>query len=296
MNFYSLQSLSPSLIIGFLLAGVFVEAFKKWKISCFRHEDISSDNLIPESADDLLHEPEQVEIIKPIVGRSNWRTNLRMVSNALFRAIGKPWTVPWTAETILQQVIPHVQRPGSVQSSNRRDRRSRRNINPPPLPIPIPASASRLVQVQVQAERPVDILIGCFLFPFVNRLSQFNLGILPILPSTPVALSSVEQSIMARDPGFSFAFFDQVLAFVVLDLEDGAVDFSRGCDGCDLRAVEEPFTVYAAVQPVEWFRVLGFDEMKQKREMCNMRFIPWMLEHRGDKNQEKVYIGYEIHM
>ncbi|PKI56891.1 hypothetical protein CRG98_022720 [Punica granatum] len=38
------------------------------------------------------------------------------------------------------------------------------------------------------------------MFPLVNRLSQFNLDILPLLPSTPLTLSSVEQSILARDP------------------------------------------------------------------------------------------------
>lgn len=46
----------------------------------------------------------------------------------------------------------------------------------------------------------LDVILGCLMFPLVNRLSQFNLDILPLLPSTPVTLSSVEQSIMARDP------------------------------------------------------------------------------------------------
>ncbi|KAF2297883.1 hypothetical protein GH714_004716 [Hevea brasiliensis] len=45
-----------------------------------------------------------------------------------------------------------------------------------------------------------DVALGCFMFPLVNRLSQFNLSLLPILPSTPVTMSSVEQSIAARDP------------------------------------------------------------------------------------------------
>lgn len=47
----------------------------------------------------------------------------------------------------------------------------------------------------------LDVIIGCFMFPFVNRLSQLNLNLLPLPPtSSPVSLSSVEQSIMARDP------------------------------------------------------------------------------------------------
>ena len=45
-----------------------------------------------------------------------------------------------------------------------------------------------------------DVVLGCLMFPLVNRLSQFNLNLLPLMPSTPVTLSSVEQSILARDP------------------------------------------------------------------------------------------------
>ncbi|MBA0709293.1 hypothetical protein Golax_024331 [Gossypium laxum] len=45
-----------------------------------------------------------------------------------------------------------------------------------------------------------DVALGCLMFPFVNQLSQFNLTLLPLMPSTPVTLSSVEQSILARDP------------------------------------------------------------------------------------------------
>lgn len=46
----------------------------------------------------------------------------------------------------------------------------------------------------------LDVVLGCLMFPLVNRLSQFNLNLLPLMPSGPVTLSSVEQSIMARDP------------------------------------------------------------------------------------------------
>lgn len=46
----------------------------------------------------------------------------------------------------------------------------------------------------------VDVTLGCLMFPLVNWLSQFNLKLLPLLPSSPVTLSNIEQSIMARDP------------------------------------------------------------------------------------------------
>lgn len=45
-----------------------------------------------------------------------------------------------------------------------------------------------------------DVVLGCLMFPLVNQLSQLNLNLLPTIPSTPVAVSSVEQSIIARDP------------------------------------------------------------------------------------------------
>ena len=46
----------------------------------------------------------------------------------------------------------------------------------------------------------IDVVLGCLMFPLVNRLSQFNLNLSPLLPTTPVTISSVEQSILARDP------------------------------------------------------------------------------------------------
>lgn len=48
---------------------------------------------------------------------------------------------------------------------------------------------------------PFDVLLGCLLFPLVNLLSQININIVPVLPASPsIGISSVEQSIVARDP------------------------------------------------------------------------------------------------
>lgn len=46
----------------------------------------------------------------------------------------------------------------------------------------------------------LDVGLGCLLFPIVNFLSQININLIPILTSPPVGVSSVEQSIIARDP------------------------------------------------------------------------------------------------
>nr|XP_025676333.1 uncharacterized protein LOC112776394 isoform X2 [Arachis hypogaea] len=45
-----------------------------------------------------------------------------------------------------------------------------------------------------------DVSLGCLMFPVINHLSQVNLNLLPVLQSSPVTVSSVEQSIVARDP------------------------------------------------------------------------------------------------
>ncbi|KAL3635637.1 hypothetical protein CASFOL_020184 [Castilleja foliolosa] len=136
----------------------------KWKISCFRHEELSSGTSNPESADELLHESEAAEANKPIVKRNNWATSLRKVKDALFSAMDKPWTVyhglqrPYYRLTLLWVVsfwfvgswmIPfgaHIsgfskesltsQRTSFVQPPNRCNRRPRRNLNPPPMLIP----------------------------------------------------------------------------------------------------------------------------------------------------------------
>ncbi|KAL6556427.1 hypothetical protein OROGR_005715 [Orobanche gracilis] len=210
---------------------------KKSKISCFRNEDFPSGSPNIESVDELLHEPEKAEINKPTAGRSNWATILRKVADALFRAIGKPWTVPWTAETILQVTLLWVvsfSLLGSwmipfgvyITGFSKESLTFRgqalfsllTDITEGLAGIlilhrclsrfkPLPSDWFRF---SLKGNWIVDVLLGCFLFPLVNRLSQLNLDILPVLPSTPVTLSSVEQSIMARDP-VAMALYAMVL-------------------------------------------------------------------------------------
>ncbi|KAL3844533.1 hypothetical protein ACJIZ3_001936 [Penstemon smallii] len=198
---------------------------KKWKISCFRHEESSgTPNLEP--AEEILHESEKSEINKPTVGKRKWSTSLREVVDA-FRVIGKPWTVPWTAETILQVTLLWVMSFWFVGSWMIPFGAHIVGFNKESLTFRGQALFSLLTDVTeglagililyrcLSRFRPLtsdwfkfslkgnwifDVLLGCLMFPLVNRLSQFNLDLLPILPPTPVTLSSVEQSIMARDP------------------------------------------------------------------------------------------------
>ncbi|XP_066371024.1 uncharacterized protein [Miscanthus floridulus] len=46
----------------------------------------------------------------------------------------------------------------------------------------------------------LDVAFGCLLFPLVNLLSHINISIVPMSPGPVVGVSSVEQSIVARDP------------------------------------------------------------------------------------------------
>ncbi|KAH1191223.1 putative membrane peptidase YdiL [Glycine max] len=53
---------------------------------------------------------------------------------------------------------------------------------------------------EVKGKWQFDVGLGCLMFPLINQLSQMNLNLLPVLQYTPVTISSVEQSIVARDP------------------------------------------------------------------------------------------------
>ncbi|KAG8375046.1 hypothetical protein BUALT_Bualt10G0059000 [Buddleja alternifolia] len=200
---------------------------KKWKIPCFRHEEFSSGKPNPESSEEILHEPENAKINKSNAERRNKATSNKEVVDELFRVLGKRWTVPWTAETILQVTLLWIMSfwfvglwmipfgahivglkkesltfRGQALFSLLTDvteglagililRRCLSRFRPLP---------PDWFKFSLKGDWPINVLLGCLMFPLVNRLSHFNLDLLPILPSTPITLSSVEQSIMARDP------------------------------------------------------------------------------------------------
>ncbi|KAG8382183.1 hypothetical protein BUALT_Bualt05G0050300 [Buddleja alternifolia] len=199
---------------------------KKWRISCFRQEESPSGTPNPDS-EEILHESDNSEISKPNVERRNWATSPREVVDALFREIGKPWTVPWTAETILQVTLLWIMSFWFVGSWLIPFGAHIVGFSKESLTFRGQALFSLLTDVTeglagivilhqcLSRFRPLpsdwfkfslkgkwlfDVLLGCLMFPLVNHLSNFNLNLLPVLPSTPVTLSSVEQSIMARDP------------------------------------------------------------------------------------------------
>uniref|UniRef100_A0A2P2KDU6 CAAX prenyl protease 2/Lysostaphin resistance protein A-like domain-containing protein n=2 Tax=Rhizophora mucronata TaxID=61149 RepID=A0A2P2KDU6_RHIMU len=201
----------------------------KWKVRCFRNGDFSPVN--PKS-DGVEHHFVPEKSAEPEADNSanikrNWIFSLRKAADVVLRAIGSRWTVPWTAETIVQVmllwvvsfwligswVIPFG---AHIAGFNKESLTFRgqalfslvTDVTEGLAGIailhrclsrfrPLPSDWFRF---SLRGSWPVDIALGCLMFPLVNRLSQFNLSLLPLLPSTPVTLSSVEQSIAARDP------------------------------------------------------------------------------------------------
>ncbi|KAJ9173674.1 hypothetical protein P3X46_016787 [Hevea brasiliensis] len=201
----------------------------KWKISCFRHEDFSpvnpkSDGVEHGLPEKLVKEP---ELDNSTDVKRDWISSLREAADFVFRAIGRRWTVPWKAETIMQVmllwvvsfwfigswVIPFAAHMAGFSKESLTFRGQAlfslvTDVTEGLAGIailhhclsqfrPLPSDWFRF---SLKGNWLFDVALGCFMFPLVNRLSQFNLSLLPILPSTPVTMSSVEQSIAARDP------------------------------------------------------------------------------------------------
>ncbi|PIM98765.1 hypothetical protein CDL12_28752 [Handroanthus impetiginosus] len=224
---FTSESLFPP-TLSFRVAGTRCKfSTKKWKISCFRHEEFSSDAPNPESTVEILHDSDTLDNGKPNVVRRNWATSLTEVVDALFRVTGKPWTVPWTAETVVQVTLLWIVSfwfigswmiplgvyilGFSKESLTFRGQASLSLLTDVTEGLagililqrylkqfhPLPSDWFRF---SLRGKWLFDVLLGCLMFPVVNRLSQFNLNLLPVLPSTPVTISTVEQAIMARDP------------------------------------------------------------------------------------------------
>ncbi|XVE57978.1 hypothetical protein DITRI_Ditri04bG0132700 [Diplodiscus trichospermus] len=201
---------------------------KKWKISCFRHEGFSPENPKSEYIEHLLPE----EIVQPEFDKSSackrdWKSTLKEAGDAVVRAVGSRWTVPWTSETILQVMLLWVASfwfigswmiPFAAHMAGfSRESLTFRGQALFSLATDVSEGVAGVAilhrclsqfhpfpsdwfKFRLKGKWLFDVLLGCLMFPVVNRLSQFNLNLLPLIPSTPVTLSSVEQSILARDP------------------------------------------------------------------------------------------------
>ncbi|KAL6958799.1 hypothetical protein U1Q18_004684 [Sarracenia purpurea var. burkii] len=198
----------------------------RWKISCFRHEETSSEFLRSKIVDDkLLEVPGKLESDRSNIGNEDWLSSLRKAADAIFNS--EPWTVPWTAKTILQVMFLWISSFWLVGSwiipflagtaGFRKESLTYRGQALYSLLTDVAEGLAGIAIIHrcLARFRPLssdwfrfslkgmwqfDIVLGCLMFPLVNRLSQVNLNLLPIFPSTPVTISTVEQSIVARDP------------------------------------------------------------------------------------------------
>ncbi|KAI3933536.1 hypothetical protein MKX01_032641 [Papaver californicum] len=204
-------------------------SFKKWKISCFRHEEesCSGEGEMEFVKEKVVEEVVELKSNRKLVVKKDLITSLRDAAVAVFKASEKPWTVPWSAETILQVMLLWIAAFWFVGSWIIPFLAHASGFSKESLTYRAQALYSLLTDVAeglagiailhrcLARFRPLpsdwfkfslngnwqfDVGLGCLMFPLVNRLSQVNLNLVPHLSSAPVVVSSVEQSIVARDP------------------------------------------------------------------------------------------------
>ncbi|XP_054786688.1 uncharacterized protein LOC129292961 isoform X1 [Prosopis cineraria] len=198
----------------------------KWRFSCYRHENSSSEVRSSELIEDEFSE----DLVKPNCDQSkdlnrDWLSNIHRGANAILGM--EPWTVPWTEKTIVQVMLLWIASFWLVGSwivpflaYTAGFRKESLTYRGQALYSLLTDVAEGLVGIAIlehclakfqplpsdwfkfrlKGKWPFDVGLGCLMFPLINQLSQVNLNLLPILPSTPVTISSVEQSIVARDP------------------------------------------------------------------------------------------------
>ncbi|XP_058769844.1 uncharacterized protein LOC131643602 [Vicia villosa] len=199
----------------------------KWRVLCFKHENIPSETNGSEFKDDKSSE----DLIK-FKGdddskdlKKDWLAALHMIINTVLDV--EPWKVPWTAKTIVQVMLLWIASFWLVGSwivpflaytaGFRKETLSYRgqalyslltDVAEGVVGIailhrclarfkPLPADWFRF---ELKGNWQFDVGLGCLMFPLINHLSQMNLNLLPVLQYAPVTVSSVEQSILARDP------------------------------------------------------------------------------------------------
>ncbi|XP_004496505.1 uncharacterized protein [Cicer arietinum] len=198
----------------------------KRRVLCFRHENIPSETNGSEFKEDKLSE----DLVKFKGDHSkhlkkDWLASLHTIINTVLDV--EPWKVPWTAKTIIQVMLLWIASFWLVGSwivpflayvaGFRKDSLSYRgqalyslltDVAEGVVGIAIlhrclakfkPLS-SDWFKFELKGKWQFDVGFGCLMFPLINHLSQMNLNLLPVLQYAPVTVSSVEQSIVARDP------------------------------------------------------------------------------------------------
>lgn len=196
------------------------------KVSCFRREETSSEFHESKNTEDKLPECSvDPELDQPGIAKEDWISNLRKAANADFSS--EPWTVPWTAKTILRVMLLWISSFWLVGSwiipflahtaGFRKETLTYRGQALYSLLTDVAEGLAGIAilhhclakfrplapdwfRFSLEGKWQFDVVLGCLMFPLVNRLSHVNLNLLPIFPSAPITVSNVEQSIVARDP------------------------------------------------------------------------------------------------
>lgn len=208
---------------------------KKWKlgrVSCFMHEEEEESSSINGSSFEFMDGKQIEELGKTKLDQSNtknkdWTSSIRKVADKIFILHGDSWTVPWTAETIVQVMLLWIASfwlvgswiiPFSVHAAGfSKESFTHRGQALYSLLTDIAEGLAGIAILNrcLARFRPLpsgwfrfslkgnwhfDVGMGCLLFPLVNLLSRINISLLPVLPAPSAGISSVEQSIVARDP------------------------------------------------------------------------------------------------
>ncbi|XP_027103657.1 uncharacterized protein [Coffea arabica] len=194
----------------------------RWRIFCLRHEGSPSEFFKPEAGEQNFSQ-EVPAFDQP--NNVNGISDLRKARDAFFRA--EPWVVPWTAKTVIQVMLLWVSSFWLVGSwivpflayalGFRKESLTYRGQALYSLLTDVAEGLTGIAilhrclarfhplssdwfRFSFRGKWQIDVGLGCLMFPLVNQLSQVNLNLFPLLPSSPVTVSNVEQSIVARDP------------------------------------------------------------------------------------------------
>lgn len=197
------------------------------RLSCLRHEETELSNSEILESLEFNEELEDSDSNRLDADNDNWITPFQKVKRTFFTLQSEPWTVPWTTQTIIQVmllwicsfwivgswIIPFL---AHVFNFSKHSLTYRGQA----LYSLVTDIAAGLAGVTILHRclskfRPLptgwfhfslkgtwyfDVLLACLLFPLVNILTQINMNMVHALPSPTIAVSSVEQSILARDP------------------------------------------------------------------------------------------------
>lgn len=205
----------------------FTLSTNKWRVLCFKHRNNPSESTDSEFKEDKLSqdsvkfkgdEPKDLK-------KKDWLTALHTIIHTVLSV--EPWKVPWTAKTIVQVmllwicsfwlvgswIVPFLAYTAGIRKETLSYRGQAlysllTDVAEGMVGIAIlhcclekfkPLS-SDWFKFELKGKWQFDVGLGCLMFPLINHLSQMNLNLWPVLQYAPVTVSSVEQSIVARDP------------------------------------------------------------------------------------------------